>query len=190
MIHFGLDVGRYTDRTALVGIDGAVVNEAHVLPGLPFREQADVLVPLLSRDCLCLVDVTGLGVGLFEILRDRGLPVVPVTLGSTALPKIMHEGDRSRVRGVYVGKTYLIGRMLGLVNARALTVAPWCCNRDELRSELGELTIGYTRKGGLTTSARRGHDDLALALSLAILARTLSSRLLRSATHGPEVQAA
>jgi hypothetical protein len=193
MLHFGLDVGRFTDRTALVGMDGPVVCEAHLLGNMPFREQAEVLAPLLRRDCLCLMDVTGLGVGLYERLADMGLPVVPVTLGGrSGQPKITtaweHKNPRPDppwrgVSGIYVGKTYL-------VNAREISVAPWCCHRAEMRHELGRLTTGYTARGGLTIQNRNGHDDLALGLALAILARDLSSRLLRSPTHGPEVQAA
>lgn len=200
MIHYGLDVGRFSDRTALVGMDGNVVNEAHLMGGFEFRRQADILEPLIDRDSLCLMDVTGLGVGLYELLAERGLPVVPVTIGArTGQPKITASWEHKHppadppwrgVSSIYVGKTYLMGRMLGMVHARELTVAPWCCHRNELRHELGQLTAGYTARGGLTIQNRKGHDDLALGLALAILARDLSSRLLRSAGHGSEVQAA
>jgi hypothetical protein len=200
MIRYGLDVGRFTDRTALVGLDGDVVAEAHLMSGLEFSTQAGILEPLIGKNSLCLVDVTGLGIGLYERLADMGLPVVATTIGSSmSPPKIIANWQAKNhaylpplpQRGrVYVGKTHLMGRMLGLVNARALTVAPWCCHRMELRKELGELTVSYTKRGGLSIQNRKGHDDLALGLALAILARDLSSRLLRSADHGSEVQAA
>lgn len=190
MILGGLDVGRFTDRTALVGLEGDVVGEAHLLSGLPFREQAEALGPVLARYRLVLVDVTGLGIGLYERLAEAGHPVVATTLGDrTGQPRIHWESERRHVRGVHVGKTYLIGRMMGLIHARELTVAPWCCHRESIRRELGQLTTGFTRRGGLTISARKGHDDLALALSLAILARDLASRLVRGEKDEPAAAA-
>jgi hypothetical protein len=183
MLLGGLDVGRFSDRTALVGLEDGVVTEAHLMGGLAFQHQREALFPAIRAMDLVLMDVTGLGVGLYELLeQDHGDKVVPVTLGSrTGQPRILWHQDnaRPRPRGVYVGKTYLIGRMLGAVNAREIKVAPWCCHRDELRHELGQLTVGYTKRGHLTTGGMKGHDDLALGLALAILARDLSSRLLR-----------
>lgn len=200
MTHYGLDVGRFTDRTALVGLDGDVVTEAHLMSGLEFSTQASILEPLIYKDSLCLVDVTGLGIGLFERLADMELPVVATTIGpSMSPPKVITDwraknpgrlppiSQRSRV---YVGKTHLMGRMLGVVNARALTVAPSCGYRTDIRRELGELTLSYTKRGGISIQNRKGHDDLALGLALAILARDLSSRLLRSVGHASEAKAA
>lgn len=181
MLAAGLDIGRYTDRTALVVMDGAVVTEAHLIPSLPFREQAQVLEPLMARLDLVAVDGTGMGLGLLEVLRALDLPVVNVIIGAGhAAPRLIRDGGGQQrpVRAISVGKIHMLGRLLGLVHAREITVAPWCCNRAELKAELGELTASFTRKGGLSIQARRGHDDLALALSLATLARDLAGQLL------------
>lgn len=190
MLAAGLDIGRYTDRTALVVMDNEVVTEVHIVPALAFREQAAVLEPLMARLDLVAVDGTGMGLGLLELLRLADLPVVNVIIGGgNAGPRLIRDGGgQSRpVRAISVGKVHMLGRLLGLVHAREITVAPWCCNRDELKAELGELTASFTRRGGLSIQARRGHDDLALALSLATLARDLSSQVLaRGGEHGPE----
>jgi len=190
LIVAGLDIGRYTDRTALVVMDNDVVTEVHIIPSATFQAQAAILAPLMSRLDLVAVDGTGMGLGLLELLRALDLPVVNTIIGGgNAGPRLIRDGGgQSRpVRAISVGKVHMLGRLLGLVHAREITVAPWCCNRDELKAELGELTASFTRRGGLSIQARRGHDDLALALSLATLARDLSSQVLaRGGEHGPE----
>jgi hypothetical protein len=188
MLCAGLDIGRFTDRTALCVMDGDVVNELHIVPSVTFREQAAVLEPLCRRLDLVAVDGTGMGLGLLELLRSLGLPVVDVIIGGgNGAPHIIRDGGSRLVRAVRVGKVHLLGRLLGLVHAREITVAPWCCNRDELKAELGLMSASFTRKGGLSIAARSGHDDLALALSLATLARDLSSQILaRGAGDGAE----
>jgi len=189
MLVAGLDIGRVSDRTALAIMDEAVVMEVHIIPSLPFAEQASILAPLMRRLDLVAVDGTGMGLGLLELLRALDLPVVNVIIGGgNAGPRLIRDGAWQRpIRAISVGKVHMLGRLLGLVHAREITVAPWCCNRDELKAELGELTASFTRRGGLSIQARRGHDDLALALSLATLARDLSSQILaRGGEHGPE----
>ena len=180
MICAGLDCGRYHDRTALVVLDGVVVTEAHLIPPLLFSEQAMILEPLLRRMDVALVDMTGLGLGLYERLADAGLPVVGCVLTATRRPLVM-AADRSKGRGpprIHVGKRYLIGRAVAMVNGRELTVAPGCRHREELKDELGRLAATHTKSGRIAINARTGHDDLAIALGLAILARDLSTRLL------------
>ena len=180
MLLGGLDVGRYFDRTALVGIDGATVSEAHLIPPLPFSEQAAILEPLLRRMDITLVDMTGLGIGLYERVVDAGPLVVGCVLTATRRP-LMMAADRSKGRGpprIHVGKRYLIGRAVAMVSGRKLTVAPECRHREELKDELGRLAATHTKTGRIAIAARTGHDDLAIALGLAILAKDLSSRLL------------
>jgi hypothetical protein len=190
MLLAGLDIGRFTDRTALCVMDTDVVTELHIVPSVSFREQAAVLAPLMRRLDLVAVDGTGMGLGLLELLRAMGLPVVDVIIGGRAgAPRIIRDGggNKRAVRAISVGKIHLLGRLLGLVNAREITVAPWCCNRDELKAELGLMSASFTKRGGLSIQARNGHDDLALALSLATLARDLSSQILaRGASDGAE----
>ena len=157
-----------------------MVIEAHLVPPLPLAEQGAILKPLLRRMDIALVDMTGLGIGLYEQLVDAGLPVVGCVLTATRRPLVM-AADRSKGRGpprIHVGKSYLIGRAIAMVNGRELTVAPGCCHREELKDELGRLAMTHTKSGRVAIAARTGHDDLAIALGLAILARDLSSRLL------------
>jgi hypothetical protein len=187
MLVGGLDIGRFTDRSVLIGMEDAVVSEAHMLSGLPFKEQARILAPLVQRMDLVLVDVTGLGIGLYEMLADTGANVIPVTLGSSSQPKIIAPGNR-RERHIYVGKNYLIGRMLGVINARELSISPVCMHRDEMRQELLNLRRSYTAKGRLSIAARTGHDDFPLALSLAILSRDMHSRLSRGTLDGTQAE--
>jgi hypothetical protein len=192
MLAAGLDVGRVTDKTALVVMDGVVVTEVHIVPSATFQAQADILAPLLARLDLVAVDGTGMGLGLLELLRAADAPVVNVIIGcGNAAPRLIRDGGGNYrpVRAISVGKIHMLGRLLGLVHAREITVAPWCCNRAELKAELGELTASFTRRGGLSIQARRGHDDLALALSLATLARELAGQLLsRGSDDGAEDQ--
>ena len=186
MLCAGLDIGRFSDRTALVVMDDDVVNEAHIIPSLPFRDQAAILRPQLSRLDIVAVDGTGMGLGLLELLRAMHLPVVDAIIGGgNGAPRIIRDGGGNKrgVRAISVGKIHLLGRLLGLVHAREITVAPWCCNRDELKAELGLMSASFTKRGGLSIQARTGHDDLALALALATLARDLAGEVLGHATE-------
>src|SRR6188508_1859059 len=110
MLCAGLDIGRYTDRTALCVMDEAVVNELHIVPSVSFREQAEVLAPLMRRLDLVAVDGTGMGLGLLELLRAMGLPVVDVIIGSgNGAPRIIRDGggNKREVRAISVGKIHL-----------------------------------------------------------------------------------
>ena len=127
-----------------------------------------------------------MGLGLLEMLRAMHLPVVDVIIGGgNGAPRIIRDGGGNKrgVRAISVGKIHLLGRLLGLVHAREITVAPWCCNRDELKAELGLMSASFTKRGGLSIQARTGHDDLALALALATLARDLAGEVLGHATE-------
>lgn len=182
MIAGGLDVGRVCDRTALVVLDTGVVTEAHLVPSLPLAQQADILEPLIRPLDVCLVDMTGLGLGLYELLLGRELPVVGTVIGTWHEAKVRRRVPSPSI--VYVGKAALVGRAVSAVNSREITVAPWCCHRQELRGELEALALGRTPRGRISINAHKGHDDLAIALGLAIVAHDLSGQLL------PELAAA
>lgn len=173
MITAGLDVGRFTDRTALALLDGCTLVDCALLTGLTFREQGRRLLHPLLRAELVFVDATGLGIGLYEVLAELGLPVVAVTLGTVCKPKLHHGGD-----GLRVGKRHLIGRLQHEVNTRSLVIAPDCPHRQELMHEMQSLTASFTARGNISIAGRNAHDDLPVALALAILARDLSSHFL------------
>lgn len=51
-----------------------------------------------------------------------------------------------------------------------LRVAENCPGRDELKKEMLDFAYGATKTGKVTMNARRNHDDLVVAASLASLA--------------------
>jgi hypothetical protein len=99
------------------------------------------------------VDATGLGQGAADQLAADGWPVLPVTIGAGA-------GSH----------TALFGRLREVINSGRFSVAPECPHRGLIRDELKELSGSYTPTGRVRVAARRGHDDLAFGLALAVLA--------------------
>lgn len=162
----GLDVGRRRDATALVRLGPAI--DLHVLPPLRLSEQADRLMPLLLPCDLVAVDCTGLGLGLSEMLQERGLPVlhVQITAGSTV--KITGNGSAT------AGKSWMMGRVAAAIH-QGLRIDHAATNAQLLRSQMAAMLPSRTKRG-YRIEASKGHDDLVLALALALLGRDAHER--------------
>jgi hypothetical protein len=101
------------------------------------------------------VDATGVGLPVADHLSYHGFQVLPVSIGSGAASHFE-----------------LFSDLRWAINSGHFSVAPGCPHRMLIKDELKALAGSYTPSGrGIHIAARRGHDDLAFGLALAVHAR-------------------
>jgi hypothetical protein len=116
----------------------------------------------LPRAASLVVDFTGVGRGIFDMLVDSGLSPVGVTL--TGGFNVNWAGETASVP-----KSTLISRLVAGLHAGELFVHGGLKDWPTLRRELLNFRPEVTRGGSETWNARSGeHDDLVLALGLAV----------------------
>src|SRR4051812_16366603 len=82
----GLDVGRKRDRSVLTFFDGPELHHIVKFENTPFEEQADTIAYAVSvNKSVVYVDNGGMGVAMVDLLRSRGVQVVPVDITSGRL---------------------------------------------------------------------------------------------------------
>jgi hypothetical protein len=132
----------------------------HVL-GLLCRE------PLLSGETRTYIDHTGVGRAVFDMFRAahiRRLYGVTITAGN--------EVTRTDI-GWHVPKLELISRVQALLHSKRLAIDETLPDAKALVSELHNFRSTFTSAGNVIFNARSGaHDDLVLALALAIFGAT------------------
>lgn len=183
----GLDVARLVDYSALAINERSrrddrrehhVIRAIERLPkGLSWQHQADrvadVIANLRARNgevqgrgepgfgrLDLVVDATGGGSAMIDLLKERGLRPVAVTI--TAGDRQVNHDDES----ISVGKSHLISHLQAWLEDRIHL--PDNLEADVLIEELRAYEIDVTPQGLATFNARSGkHDDTVLALALA-----------------------
>jgi hypothetical protein len=118
--------------------------------------------PLKSANAKLIVDQSGVGVGVVDLMETNGL--LPIRLQITAGAEETQEGRIHRV-----AKTILISRLEAAMHAKELHVAASLTEAESLREELRDFQRHVTASGANTWSARAGkHDDIVLAVSYGI----------------------
>jgi hypothetical protein len=119
--------------------------------------------PLARPDTALVVDATGLGKPLVDLIRRAGLKPIAVTLTGG-------EGSRRDGAGGYrLSKTELTGRLSALLHGGELRIARELPLAPALADELRDFRVGFTAGGASTFGASAGrHDDLVLAVGLAV----------------------
>jgi hypothetical protein len=129
--------------------------------------------PLKSAGAKLVVDQSGVGVGVVDLMEANGLR--PIRLQITAGAEETQEGRIHRV-----AKTILISRLEAAMHAKELHVAAALSEADALREELKDFQRHVTASGANTWSARAGkHDDIVLATSYGIWWATSGPRVTR-----------
>ena len=132
-------------------------------PEVVGRVRALLNTPPLADDCALAVDATGVGMAVTDMLRKAGLYFDSVTITS---------GDRETREGSQwrVPKRDLISACQVLLQQRRLKIAASLPEAKTLTEELLNFRYKITQASNLTyESWREGtHDDLVLALSLAV----------------------
>lgn len=109
-------------------------------------------------------DATGVGRAAVDILRQSGTPhVCPVTI--TGGMRAGYQAD-----GRHVPKVVLASAVQSKLHSGDLEIPSDLPEREMLMRELQEFRATFTPSGNATFGARVGeHDDLVLALSMAVL---------------------
>lgn len=118
--------------------------------------------PKLQEEAVLVVDATGVGAAVIEILRQENLTPIEI---------MIHGGKRVTREGhIYsVPKMDLVSAMATSFEQRLIRLAP-SDHRDTLIAELQHFRYKITTSGNTTAAAwrERDHDDLVLAASLAV----------------------
>ena len=109
------------------------------------------MVSALNGDCVLVVDESGVGVAVVEMMREVGM-------GCPLLPYVITSGQAVTARSV--PRTELVTKLQMMAQRGELEIAWGCRHREELERELMHLQLA----GG---GASGESDDLALALALA-----------------------
>lgn len=183
--HFfvGLDLGQSADYSAITVLERTVVVKEGMKPvtkfacrhlqrwqlGTPYTTIADDVLEMITREpgflrgCKLVVDRTGVGAAVVEMIHAKRLPcsIVPVLItgGHTV----------SCERGVWhVPKKELASVLQVLMQQRRLQIAKDLPEAATLVKELKAFKVKITTAGNEQFSAWResDHDDLVLAVAL------------------------
>jgi hypothetical protein len=125
--------------------------------GTPYPEVVARLRRMVERLgelglCILVVDGTGIGIPIVELMREQGM-------GCRILPLVITSGQAAS--GASVPRGALLTKMQVMAQRDELEIAAGCRDAAALTRELAHLTLDRARGG----SGER--DDLALALALA-----------------------
>ena len=170
----GLDLGQAQDYTALAVVERTEGGERHVrhlerFPlGTTYPAIVERVAALLSREPLAgdaelVVDATGVGAPVVDLLRDAGLRPVAVTI--TGGEKVIRGSD-----GWRVPKRDLVAALQVALQTGRLKVAATLPLAEILTRELLDFRVRITDAAHDTYGAWRegSHDDLVLAVALAV----------------------
>lgn len=114
------------------------------------------------------MDFTGVGRPMYDIMRQERVPrLVPVTI-------TFQGSGTNEAGGRTVAKLDLISRLQALMHNGSLHMPDTLPLAKLFRRELIDFRVSYTAVGNATFGAREGaHDDLVLAVALAVYGLTL-----------------
>jgi hypothetical protein len=174
MFYVGLDLGQKYDHSAIAIVERYrewfLLRYVERVPlGVPYPKlvegvQRIVLGAPLRGDCALVVDATGVGAPVVDMLRraQLGCEISAVTITG---------GARENVRsgGSSVPKQDLIAGLQVLLEQKLLRIAPGLRDLGWLMRELTAMRMKRRESGPLRYGADGAgeHDDLAIALALA-----------------------
>ncbi len=175
MLTCGIDLGQSVDATAVVVIetDRTRVHAVRWIESLPvgmsYPEQLERLVVVNERcradgPTTTVVDYTGVGRPVVDMLRRRlhgGVKAVTISGANAVTEPSPYE--------VVVPKRDLIGALEVVLQTHRLVIVDGLQGTADLRAELVAFQFELSQRGHDTYEAASGHhDDLVLALSLAV----------------------
>lgn len=134
-----------------------------LLANLQRLSQANISEGKAGYTVTTVLDVTGVGRGLYDLLTNAGQDIIPMTITSTERLSQRDDGEWS------CGKSVLVSNLLIGIQRHAIHL-PEGTEAEALLSELESFRLEETPSGKLTFNAKSGaHDDLIVALGLATL---------------------
>lgn len=125
--------------------------------------------PLSETPTALIVDATGVGAGVVDIMDHAGLRPIPVMItGGDSVQ------SRAPLPGWRVPKRELIGSVQVLLQSGQLKIAEELPHAQTLRRELETFRVKVTSSANETYESwrERDHDDLVLAVAMAVWHRT------------------
>jgi hypothetical protein len=169
----GIDVGRFLDRTVYIGYDyeqHALVKSVEIgQASLP--QQAVFLRPYI--DSPTIVDCTGVGQGLFDILQEMKLPVMRMLIHGGH--SIVTKEDKTEVLIPKASLMFIATKWFPDINVSRLNVT----QRYILELQLRDFIVKPGKKPKF--EARTGHDDYITAMASAFLGAYLDGKERRYA---------
>jgi hypothetical protein len=191
MLNVGVDLGQARDATAIAAVESYRAEEPsadgrtrrprrlkhHELvyleklqPGLSYPAQVSAIVSIVDalatgdRSVTLWVDATGVGRPVVDLLR-RDCPYTLNAVTFTSAAEVVRHGN-----AVSVPKADLVGTLEVVLSTRRLHVVPDLALAKELDAELRAFSYDLSRTGRPLYEGRGAHDDLVLALALAVWA--------------------
>jgi len=151
-------------------LEALLADEARDRGSLPeWSDGPDELESRAHRNVWMLVDATGVGTPVIDLIREHG------GLASARMTGCFFtSGDRCTIKPHEtegsVGKGYLVSRLQALIQTRRIAL-PRTAEARALADELLNYEIRVTDDANMTAGAFKTgtHDDLATALGLAVL---------------------
>lgn len=173
MIVLGIDIGQSQDYTAIVAVDSRKdsfhLRHLERLPlGTPYTavvNRIEALVGVIPGSRVVL-DSTGVGRPVLDSLRATGLEPIAVTI----------TGGRNtrQENGIhYVPKRDLVLALITALENGRLRIARNLPLVPALLAELANFEVTVSARGYDRYEAARGHDDLVVAVALAVWASGL-----------------
>jgi hypothetical protein len=189
----GLDLGQSQDPPALMAIEATTVHTSTTHPitgeieekshpsysvraiesyplGIKYPELIEMIRKVVSinvlRGCPLVVDYTGCGRPVVDMMRRASLPAYTVPIGITA--GMLHSFDQEE--GVYrVPKKALVSALQVVLQQGRLQIAKGLKAADKFAKELQNFRVKITASANETFDGKTGtHDDLVSAAMLAI----------------------
>lgn len=175
----GMDIGQQYDYTAITVIESEFVTGQgiqHTLQfiyrfplKLPYPTMVDRVVNFVGSNALLknsvlVVDYTGVGAPVFDMLGRKGLKPVAFSITGGNDPNIKHRYK------VSVPKSDLVGSLQLAIQKRTLVIPKKLKNIDLLRDEINNYTMKIGRNSTTTYGTLRDsiHDDLVMSVSMAL----------------------
>jgi len=209
MFYLGLDLGNMSDYTALVILEKLrVITKVEKFPapaetdlryhvryiqrfdlGTTYPAICDSIKNLtetqeLDNQYLVVLDATGVGRPVYQLLREREILTVPVTITAGAEEVYTPEGE------YHVPKRILASNLLVLFQTGRLKFAEGLPGVDVLIEELKKFRAKISLAGqDIYEAWREGdHDDLVLALALAAWFAERYGQVQQDKSHPPQTE--
>ncbi len=171
MFCIGADLGQAVDYSAISAIEaGEHLDLRHIerLPlGKSYVDVVDRLVGIKAAlpGSRLVIDGTGVGRPVADMLTDKGIEFIPVSITSGKEAKC--------VDGVWrVPKRLLVRGLVTALEAGQLRIARNLPYAEALKAELQDFEAQFTNKGNVTFNGATEHDDLLIAVALAVWGST------------------
>ena len=163
----GVDLGQAQDFSTIAVDEYDGTHQVRHLERIPLGQSYNNVATRIGRVVEALpsprlvVDATGVGRAVIDMLRGEGLAPVPVSITA---------GQKARVTpaGCWVPKRVLVRPLVGAFEDGRVKVAKGLPYADALVGELAEFKVTVNAAGHDRYEAARGHDDLIIAVALAV----------------------